>query len=76
MQTDQVDVRIKAVKIIGRLLSLPGNSVAQKYRGLFMEFLKRFADKSAEVRIHAIQCAKDCYLANPDCSESMEILGQ
>ncbi|TYK31652.1 sister chromatid cohesion protein PDS5-like protein A isoform X1 [Cucumis melo var. makuwa] len=72
--TDQVDVRIKAVKIIGRLLSLPGNSVAQKYRGLFMEFLKRFADKSAEVRIHAIQCAKDCYLANPDCSESMEIL--
>ncbi|KAE8649626.1 sister chromatid cohesion protein PDS5 homolog A isoform X1 [Cucumis sativus] len=72
--TDQVDVRIKAVKIIGRLLSLPGNCVAQKYRGLFTEFLKRFADKSAEVRIHAIQCAKDCYLVNPNCSESMEIL--
>lgn len=41
-----------------------------------MEFLKRFCDKSAEVRIHAIQCAKDCYMANPDCSESMEVLGQ
>ncbi|XP_038899210.1 sister chromatid cohesion protein PDS5 homolog A isoform X2 [Benincasa hispida] len=72
--TDQVDVRIKAVKIIGRLLSLPGHCVAQKYRGLFMEFLNRFCDKSAEVRIHAIQCAKYCYLANPDCSESMEVL--
>ncbi|XP_022976675.1 sister chromatid cohesion protein PDS5 homolog A-like isoform X2 [Cucurbita maxima] len=72
--TDQVDVRIKAVKIIGRLLALPGHCVAQKYRGLFMEFLKRFCDKSAEVRIHAIQCAKDCYTANPASSESLEVL--
>ncbi|XP_023523391.1 sister chromatid cohesion protein PDS5 homolog A-like isoform X2 [Cucurbita pepo subsp. pepo] len=72
--TDQVDVRIKAVKIVGRLLALPKHSVAQKYRGLFMEFLKRFSDKSAEVRIHAIQCAKDCYLANPGSSESLEVL--
>ncbi|XP_022131924.1 sister chromatid cohesion protein PDS5 homolog A isoform X2 [Momordica charantia] len=72
--TDQVDVRIKAVKIIGRLLALPEHHVAKKYRGLFMEFLKRFCDKSAEVRIHAIQCAKDCYMANPASSESLEVL--
>ena len=41
-----------------------------------MEFLKRFCDKSAEVRIHAIQCAKNCYTANPASSESLEVLGQ
>lgn len=41
-----------------------------------MEFLKRFCDKSAEVRIHAIQSAKDCYMANPASSEAMEVLGQ
>nr|GLL44317.1 sister chromatid cohesion protein pds5 isoform X1 [Ipomoea trifida]GMD74301.1 sister chromatid cohesion protein PDS5 homolog A isoform X1 [Ipomoea batatas]GMD76036.1 sister chromatid cohesion protein PDS5 homolog A isoform X1 [Ipomoea batatas]GME12556.1 sister chromatid cohesion protein PDS5 homolog A isoform X1 [Ipomoea batatas] len=64
LQTDQVDVRIKALNLIGKLLSLPGNHVAKDYRYLFMEFLNRFSDKSAEVRLNALSHAKTLYIAN------------
>ena len=74
LQADQVDVRIKAVKFIGRLLSLPGHHVAQEYRHLFIEFTKRFSDKSAEVRLGAISCAKAFYMTNPSRTESLEVL--
>ncbi|EXB44382.1 hypothetical protein L484_020194 [Morus notabilis] len=72
--TDQVDVRIKALTLIGKLLSLPENHIAQDYRSLFIEFLKRFSDKSAEVRMSALQCAKLCYMNNPTGTESHEVL--
>ncbi|KAF9687215.1 hypothetical protein SADUNF_Sadunf02G0070500 [Salix dunnii] len=74
--TDQVDVRIKAVKLIGKLLALPEHHVVQKYHNLFVEFKNRFSDKSAEVRLSALQCAKACYIANPSGNVSREILSR
>ncbi|KAJ4700670.1 sister chromatid cohesion protein PDS5-like A isoform X1 [Melia azedarach] len=74
LQIDQVDVRIKAVNLIGKLSALPENHLANRYPELFAEFLKRFSDKSAEVRLSALQCAKACYLANPFRSQSLQIL--
>ncbi|KAJ6709378.1 PRECOCIOUS DISSOCIATION OF SISTERS 5 ISOFORM A [Salix koriyanagi] len=38
------------------------------------EFKNRFSDKSAEVRLSALQCAKACYIANPSGNVSHEIL--
>ncbi|KAL9396150.1 hypothetical protein Peur_010403 [Populus x canadensis] len=72
--TDQVDVRIKAVNLIGRLLALPEHHAVQKYQSLFVEFKNRFSDKSAEVRLSVLQCAKACYIANPSGNVSREIL--
>ncbi|XP_062146859.1 sister chromatid cohesion protein PDS5 homolog B isoform X2 [Alnus glutinosa] len=72
--TDQVDVRIKAVNLIGKLLALPKHHVAQDYHDLFVEFLKRFSDKSVEVRVSALQCVKAFYMANPSGAESHEVL--
>ncbi|XP_043809611.1 sister chromatid cohesion protein PDS5 homolog A isoform X1 [Manihot esculenta] len=72
--TDQVDVRIKAVNLIGKLFALPEHHVAQKYRNLFVEFKNRFSDKSVEVRLSALQCAKACYMSNPSAKESSELL--
>lgn len=72
--TDQVDVRIKAVNLIGKLFALPEHHAAQEYRHLFVEFLKRFSDKSTEVRIAALECVKACYIANPSKAESLEVL--
>ncbi|XP_010242780.1 PREDICTED: sister chromatid cohesion protein PDS5 homolog A isoform X2 [Nelumbo nucifera] len=72
--TDQVDVRIKSVNLLGKLFALPEHHVAQQYRQLFFEFLKRFSDKSSEVRIAALQCAKACYMANSSGTESLEVL--
>ncbi|KAE8690421.1 putative translation initiation factor if-3 [Hibiscus syriacus] len=73
LMTDQVDARIKAVNLIGKLLLCPEYRVAQRYHALFVEFLKRFADKSSEVRVAALQCAKACCLANPLGIESLEL---
>ncbi|XP_015571530.1 sister chromatid cohesion protein PDS5 homolog B isoform X2 [Ricinus communis] len=72
--TDQVDVRIKAVNLIGRLFALPEHHVAEKYHNLFIEFKNRFSDKSVEVRLSALRCAKACYMANPSGKESSELL--
>ncbi|XP_012078230.1 sister chromatid cohesion protein PDS5 homolog A [Jatropha curcas] len=72
--TDQVDVRIKAVNLIGKLVALPGQHVAQEYQNLFIEFKNRFSDKSVEVRLTALQCAKACYTADPFAKESSELL--
>ncbi|XVF64578.1 hypothetical protein PTKIN_Ptkin09bG0180000 [Pterospermum kingtungense] len=74
LMTDQVDVRIKAVNLIGKLILRPEYHLAQRYRALFVEFLKRFSDKSSEVRVTALQCAKACCLANPSGIESLELL--
>lgn len=76
MQADQVDVRIKAVKFIGRLLALPGRHLALEYRQLFIEFTKRFSDKSAEVRLGAISCAKAFYMTYPLGTEALEVLSK
>ncbi|XP_019460581.1 PREDICTED: sister chromatid cohesion protein PDS5 homolog A isoform X2 [Lupinus angustifolius] len=71
---DQVDVRIKAVNLVGKLFALPEHHAALKYPELFVEFLKRFSDKSVDVRISALQCANAFYAANPYGRESHEII--
>ncbi|CAA6667666.1 unnamed protein product [Spirodela intermedia] len=72
--TDQVDVRIKAVHLIGKLLTHSRLQLALEYRPLFIEFLKRFSDKSSEVRSSAVDCAKACYLVKSSGAEAFEIL--
>eukprot|EP00249_Psilotum_nudum_P024915 c29322_g1_i2 orf=363-5285(-) len=71
--TVEVDVRVKAVELLGRLFALPGQ-LPNEYRQLFSEFLKRFTDKAIEVRHAVIECAKKCLLAKPYVPEAQEIL--
>ena len=72
LQTDQVDVRIKCVNLIGKLLMLPKD--IHEHHNLFVELLKRFSDKSAEVRVSVIHAVKSSYIANPSGVESHKIL--
>ncbi|XP_016466169.1 sister chromatid cohesion protein PDS5 homolog B isoform X1 [Nicotiana tabacum] len=72
--TDQVDVRIKALGLMKRIFSLPGNHFAQDYHQLFVEFLNRSCDKSAEVRLITLACAKAFYMTNPSAKESLKVL--
>ncbi|KAK6132002.1 hypothetical protein DH2020_034228 [Rehmannia glutinosa] len=72
--TDQVDVRIKALNLIRKLLALHGQHVARDYPHVFIELLNRFSDKSAEVRLAALSCAKPLYMTNQSGRESIEIL--
>lgn len=64
------------MNLVGKLFAVQ-HRVAQKYPDLFVEFLKRFSDKSVDVRISALQCAKVFYLSNPyDGTESREIMSK
>ncbi|XP_077248838.1 ARM repeat superfamily protein isoform X2 [Tasmannia lanceolata] len=72
--TDQVDVRIKAVHLVGKIFALSGRHLGHEYRQLFVEFLKRFSDKSVEVRVSSLGCAKAFLIAHPSGTESIEVL--
>ncbi|XP_024361716.1 sister chromatid cohesion protein PDS5 homolog A isoform X1 [Physcomitrium patens] len=71
---DKVDVRLKAVELLGRLFAFPGRQFAQDYPLVFSEFLKRFSDKVADVRVAVVNCAKAYVEANPSGEQANEIL--
>ncbi|PAN27370.1 hypothetical protein PAHAL_5G076300 [Panicum hallii] len=72
--SEQVDIRLEAVHLIGRLLALSNLHFGQENKLVFIEFLRRFSDKSAEVRIAAIDAAKACYMAKSSGDEARDIL--
>ncbi|XP_024010664.1 sister chromatid cohesion protein PDS5 homolog A isoform X1 [Eutrema salsugineum] len=72
--TDQVDVRIKALNLAGRIFAQPKHCHGEIYQDLFAEFLRRFSDKSAEVRMAALKCGKQCYVANPSGNKASGVL--
>ncbi|CAA0827902.1 ARM repeat superfamily protein [Striga hermonthica] len=74
LMTDQVDVRIKAINLIRKLLSMHGHQFARDYPHVCCELLNRFSDKSAEVRLIALSCAKDMHTTNISVKESPKIL--
>lgn len=65
LQADQVDVRFMDVQCLGWLFALFGRHVAQEYRLLFSNFLKRFGDKVVEVCIGVVRRAIMGLEANP-----------
>lgn len=71
---DQVDVRLKEVHLLGRLFALPEKNVAHEYHQLFAEFLKRLSNKTIEVRLVVVECAKECFLENSFGTEASKIL--
>lgn len=72
--TDNVDIRLKAVKLVGDLFSLPGSAIHEMFQPLFLEFLKRLTDRVHEVRMSVLERAKACLLSNPSRSEAPQIL--
>lgn len=67
-------MRIKALNLAGRIFAQPNHCSGEIYRDLFVEFLRRFSDKSAEVRMAALKCGKQCYLANPSGNKASGVL--
>ncbi|XP_068641410.1 sister chromatid cohesion protein PDS5 homolog A-like isoform X2 [Aristolochia californica] len=72
--TDELNVRLKAVKLLGELFSLPGHAISETFQPLFIEFLKRLTDRVVEVRISVIEHVKDCILSNPSRAEAPNII--
>ncbi|XP_068637108.1 sister chromatid cohesion protein PDS5 homolog A-like isoform X2 [Aristolochia californica] len=71
---DKLSVRLKAVKLLGELFSLPRHAISETFQPLFYEFLKRLADRVVEVRISVIEHVKNCILSNPSRVEAPDII--
>lgn len=69
-------MRLKAVQLIGRLVAVPGRHLAKEYPPLFKEFVKRFGDKTAEVRVAVINSAKAFLKSNSSDEQATEVFGQ
>jgi len=59
LQVDHESKRLAAAELVGLLLALPGgHGMATDYWGLFQDFLTRFRDKSAKVRVKVAEMAQ------------------
>ncbi|KAJ0791644.1 putative sister chromatid cohesion protein Pds5 [Helianthus annuus] len=72
--TDKLDVRLKAVKLVGDLFSIPGCSIPDTFHPIVIDFLKRLTDKVVEVRMSVLEHVKLCMLSNPSRSESPQFI--
>ncbi|KAG6385675.1 hypothetical protein SASPL_154511 [Salvia splendens] len=72
--SDQLDIRMKAVSLAGDLFALPGSTISEPFKPVFLEFLKRLTDRAVEVRMSVLEHVKTCLLENPFRSEAHQII--
>ncbi|KAI3870579.1 hypothetical protein MKX03_022772 [Papaver bracteatum] len=72
--TDQLAIRLQAVKLLGDLFALPDYPISEAFQPLFSEFLKRLTDKVVEVRVAVVEHIKSCLLSNPTRPEADQII--
>ncbi|KAK4369677.1 hypothetical protein RND71_009152 [Anisodus tanguticus] len=72
--TDQLDVRLKAVHLVGDLFALSGSAISEAFQPIFVEFLKRLTDRIVEVRMSVLEHVKECLLSNPFRQEAPQII--
>lgn len=74
LQTEQLDTRLKAVRLVGDLFALPGSSNTEAFQPIFSEFLKRSTDRVVAVRMSVLDHVKSCLLSDPLRAEAPQIL--
>lgn len=72
--SDKLEIRLKAVGLIGDLFSLPESTISGAFQPVFSEFLKRLTDRVAEVRLSVLEHVKSCLLVNPFRPEAPQII--
>ncbi|CAK8564487.1 unnamed protein product [Lathyrus sativus] len=72
--TNQLETRLKAMNLVGDMISIPGTSIPEAFQPMFSEFLKRLSDRVVEVRMSALEHVKNCLLLNPFRAEASQIL--
>ncbi|KAK6917884.1 hypothetical protein RJ641_018635 [Dillenia turbinata] len=71
--TDQLETRLKAVKLVGDLFAMPA-SIPEAFKPVFLEFLKRLTDRVVEVRMSVLEQIENCLLSNPFRAEASQII--
>ncbi|KAI3718580.1 hypothetical protein L6452_19457 [Arctium lappa] len=74
LQTDNVDLRLKAVRLVGDLFSLQGSTIPQTFHPIFLEFLKRLNDKVIEVQMSVLERVKLCLSSDPFRAEAPQLV--
>ncbi|XWS18109.1 hypothetical protein CRYUN_Cryun32bG0013400 [Craigia yunnanensis] len=72
--TDQLDTRLRAVKLVGDLFDLPGSTICEAFQPIFSEFLKRLTDRVVGVRMSVLEHVKSCLLLDPSRPEAPQII--
>ncbi|XP_078443131.1 binding protein isoform X2 [Wolffia australiana] len=72
--TDQLDVRVKAVRLIGNMFSSSEKPISESFRPLFSEFLKRLNDRVLEVRVSVVEHLKKFLISDPSRPEAPDII--
>ncbi|XP_060185631.1 sister chromatid cohesion protein PDS5 homolog A isoform X2 [Lycium barbarum] len=72
--TDQLDVRLKAVHLVGDLFALSGSAISEAFQPIFLEYLKRLTDRIVEVRMSVLEHVKGCLLSDPFRQEAPQII--
>ncbi|KAG6641941.1 sister chromatid cohesion protein PDS5 homolog B-like [Carya illinoinensis] len=72
--TDQLDTRLKAVKLVGDLFALPSAAISEAFQPIFSEFLKRLTDRVVEVRVCVLEHVKSCLLSDPLRAEAPQVI--
>ena len=60
-----LEVRLKTVDVVGRLMCLPGHAAITQYKALFDDLLKRNIDLAVDVRVKFVSWVEACLLSAP-----------
>nr|KJB68483.1 hypothetical protein B456_010G248500 [Gossypium raimondii] len=71
---DQLDTRLRAVRLVGSLFALPGANICEAFQPIFSEFLKRLTDRVVDVRMSILEHVKICLLSDPSRPEVHQII--
>ncbi|XP_022877905.1 sister chromatid cohesion protein PDS5 homolog A-B-like isoform X3 [Olea europaea var. sylvestris] len=72
--TDQLDIRLKAVSLVGDLFALRGSAISESFQPIFSEFLNRLTDRTVEVRMSVLEHMKICLPADPFRAEAPQMI--
>ncbi|PPD78128.1 hypothetical protein GOBAR_DD24929 [Gossypium barbadense] len=71
---DQLDTRLRAVRLVGSLFALPGANICEAFQPIFSEFLKRLTDRVVDVSMSVLEHVKICLLSDPSRPEAHQII--
>lgn len=71
---DELDTRLKAVKLVGDLFALPASGTSETFQPVFSEFLKRLTDREVGVRMSVLEHVRSCLVSEPSRAEAPQII--
>lgn len=71
---DKLEIRLKAVQLLGDLFALSGIPVSESFQPLFKEFVKRLTDRAVDVRVSVIGHLKNCLILSTSRPEASLII--